>query len=99
MGDDSAMEGYTGPRTTWANEMNFIMNYAPGVGSIARPVDQQSSALPLCYAAPESLIDNNSLLNKIIKNFNAITKQSTFIPITLIVWIYRYFSLIMTVSQ
>ena len=25
------------------------MNHANGVGSIARPVDQQSSALPLCY--------------------------------------------------
>ena len=29
--------------------MNFVMNHAPGAGSIARPVDQQSSTLPLCY--------------------------------------------------
>ena len=28
-----------------ADEMNFVMNYAPGVGSIAQPVGQQSSAL------------------------------------------------------
>ena len=33
----------TGPGTTWANEINFVMNQAPGVGH----VDQQSSAL--CY--------------------------------------------------
>ena len=29
--------------------MNYIMNHASGAGSIARPVDQQSRALPLCY--------------------------------------------------
>ena len=29
--------------------MNFVMNHAPGAGSIAQPVDQQSSVLPLCY--------------------------------------------------
>ena len=28
------------------------MNHAPGAGSIARPVDQQSSALPLYYGQP-----------------------------------------------
>ena len=28
------------------------MNHAPGAGSIARPVDQQSSALPLSYGHP-----------------------------------------------
>ena len=30
----------------------FVVNHAPGAGSIARPVDQQSSALPLCYGHP-----------------------------------------------
>ena len=35
---DSALLDYTGPGTTWANEMNII-NHAPGAGSIARPVD------------------------------------------------------------
>ena len=39
--------GYTGTETTWANEMNFIMNHAPGAGSLARPVGKQSSTLPL----------------------------------------------------
>ena len=34
----SAVQGNTGPGTTWANEMNFIINHAPGAGSIARPV-------------------------------------------------------------
>ena len=38
--------------TTWANEMNFVMNHAPGAGSIARPVGQQSSALPLYHGCP-----------------------------------------------
>ena len=40
---------YTGPGTTLAIEMNFVMNHAPGAGSLASPVDQQSSMLPLCH--------------------------------------------------
>ena len=32
-----------------ANEMNFVLNYAPGRGSIDRPVGQQASALPLYH--------------------------------------------------
>ena len=28
----SALEGYTGPRTTWANKMMAVMNYANGAG-------------------------------------------------------------------
>ena len=36
-------------RETWAIEINFNMNHAPGAGSIIRPVDQQSSTLPLSY--------------------------------------------------
>ena len=28
------------PRTTWAIEINFVMNHAPGAGLIALPVDQ-----------------------------------------------------------
>ena len=32
--------------------MNFIVKHAPSAGSIARPVDQQSSALPLHYGCP-----------------------------------------------
>ena len=39
----------TGPGTTWANEMNLVVKHAPGAGLIARPVDQQSNALPLCH--------------------------------------------------
>ena len=35
LGNDSALEGYTGLETTSANEMNFVMNHAPGAGSIA----------------------------------------------------------------
>ena len=38
---------YTGTGTTWADEMNFVMYHAPGVVSISRPVDQETSALPL----------------------------------------------------
>ena len=30
--------GSTGPETNMANEMNFVMNHAPGAGSIPRPV-------------------------------------------------------------
>ena len=49
---DSALSGYTGPGTTWANEMNFVINHAPGAGSIARPFDQHSSALQMDNGCP-----------------------------------------------
>ena len=44
--------GYTGPGTTWANEMNFIMNHVLGAGMIAQPVFQQSSGLTLYHGRP-----------------------------------------------
>ena len=47
LGYNSTLKGYTGLGTTRANEMNFIMNHAPGTGLIPRLVDQQSSMLPL----------------------------------------------------
>ena len=40
LGHDSALQGYAGPETTWANKMNFVMNHAPGAGSLAQPVGQ-----------------------------------------------------------
>ena len=52
LGHDSALQGHTGPGTTWANEMNFVMERAPGAGSIARPVDPQSNIIPLSYGCP-----------------------------------------------
>ena len=33
-GHDSALEGYTGLKTTWANEVNFGMNHALGAGLV-----------------------------------------------------------------
>ena len=41
--------GYTRQETTLANEMNFVVNHAPGAGLIAQPVSQQSSVLPLYH--------------------------------------------------
>ena len=32
LGHNSALQGYTGSETTWTNEMNFVMNHAPGAG-------------------------------------------------------------------
>ena len=46
--DEPCVLGYTGPGTTW-DEMNFVMNPAPGAGQIAQPVDLQSSAIPLYH--------------------------------------------------
>ena len=43
---------WSGYNLGWWNEMNFIRSHASGGGSIARPIDLQSSALPLCYAPP-----------------------------------------------
>ena len=42
--------------------MNNVMNYAPGAGSLARPVDQQSSTLPLCYGCPLSMQQENMVV-------------------------------------
>ena len=39
------MWGYTGCGTTWADEMNFGINHAPGAGWIAWPVDLQSNTV------------------------------------------------------
>ena len=43
-----------------ANEMNFVTNHAPGAGTLARPVDQKSSALPLHHGRPSLQHDHNS---------------------------------------
>ena len=32
---DSALQGYTGPGTTWANEIIFVMKHTSGAGTIA----------------------------------------------------------------
>ena len=49
--------------------MNFVMNYAPGAGSIPRPVDQQSSVLPLYYGCPH-FIDEHIYLSLYSKTVN-----------------------------
>ena len=54
LGHCSALKGYTGPGSTWANEMNFVINHVPCAGLIALPVDQQPT-LPLCYGCPNGL--------------------------------------------
>ena len=51
LGHDFALS-HTGLGTTWANEMNFTMNHAPGVGLIAQPIDQQSSVLHCAMTTP-----------------------------------------------
>ena len=54
LGHISVMKSYTGPETTWANEMNFSMNYTTSAGLIAQPIDLQSSTIPLCYNCPHT---------------------------------------------
>ena len=53
LGHDSTLQSHIGPETTWANEVNVnvVIYHAPGAGLVARPVDQQSSELQLCYDA------------------------------------------------
>ena len=45
LGHESTLYGYTGHGTTWANEMNFVLNHAPGAGSIVtcRPAVQHTT--------------------------------------------------------
>ena len=38
-----------------ADEMNIFINHAPGAGSMAQPVDQQSSALQLYHGCPDQI--------------------------------------------
>ena len=52
LGHHSTLQGYIGLGTTWPNEINFVMNHAPGAGSTVRPVDQQSGALHYAMTAP-----------------------------------------------
>ena len=52
LGHDSALQVYAGLETTWANEMNLVLNHAPGAGPIARPVGRQFSVLPLYHGCP-----------------------------------------------
>ena len=52
LGHHSALIGYTGPGTIWANEMNFVVSHAPGEGSLARPVDQHPSRYHYATDAP-----------------------------------------------
>ena len=43
--------------------MKLVMNHAPGVGSIARPVDKQPSALSLYHGCPQnSLIKHRHIV-------------------------------------
>ena len=51
-GHNSALQAYTGPCITWANEMNFCANHAPGAGAITRPTDLQSSVSPTHHNYP-----------------------------------------------
>ena len=44
---NAALQGNTGPGTTWANAMNFRMNHAPDARLIDRPIDLQSTVLLL----------------------------------------------------
>ena len=48
---NSELQGYTA--TTWTNDMTVNMNHAPGAGSIARPVDLQSSMLTTVSRLPQ----------------------------------------------
>ena len=49
LGYDFKLQSFTGLGTTRANEMDLGIKHAPGAGSLAQPVDLQSSVLPLCY--------------------------------------------------
>ena len=53
LGHDSPLQGYTGPETTLAKQTNFVMNHAPGTGSIARStcwpaVHRATTMLQMC---------------------------------------------------
>ena len=45
LGHDSILVRLYWAGTTWANEVNLVMNYAPGAGSIARHVYSQCGSM------------------------------------------------------
>ena len=47
----------------------FGMNDAPGAGSIAQPVDRQSSTLPLCYGCPHKWLSRLKYLKMALMAF------------------------------
>ena len=83
LGHGAALSGYTGPGTIWTNEMYFVMNHAPGAGSIAWPADQQSSALSLYQGGPPNRHWNNRI-NKYIDAFHLLSRpaKSIFLLLT-----------------
>ena len=60
------------------------MNHAPGAGSIARQVDQQSSALPLYHGCPNERHDNMNLLLMEIIHLEEVLERVFRVIITLI---------------
>ena len=72
--DSALVRLYIGPGITWADEMNFVMNHAPGAGFIASPVNQQSSVLPLYHRCPPGLLHNRPSLG--IQNYSGSTNVS-----------------------
>ena len=52
LGHDSALQGYTGLGTNWANGMNFVMNNAPSAGiSKNKSIALYIVITPICYYA------------------------------------------------
>ena len=49
LGHDSALQGNTGTETTWANEMIFVMNHAPGTATV-RPAVQRATTVLSIFA-------------------------------------------------
>ena len=56
LGHDSALVRLYWAGVNLGNEMNFVMNCTPGAGSLAQPVDQQSSVLRLYHGCPLVII-------------------------------------------
>ena len=67
-GHDSALQGYTGPGTTWLMRC-FLMNHAPGAGLIARPVVQLTFFLVTILLKPPY---NDAYPNRSLIAYNCI---------------------------
>ena len=53
IGQDSALQGYTGPGQPGLMRQEFCYESCPSAGLFKQPVDQQSNVLPLCYGCPK----------------------------------------------
>ena len=80
LGHESALVSLYWAGDNWANGMNFVMNHAPGAGSLARLVAQQSSVLSLYHGCPLNKVLSVILLRIYTQELGVFVSRDTVSP-------------------